>query len=268
MGEIAVMADQKRFWNKRAEDFRHTGWGNYLKYAFDQPARLKAIETVLAGTAVGNDTALDYGCGTGDFSVALSSRFRKVIAYDISDEVIRIAKSLRRSEERIEFSSDPALLESGIPDDSLDLVLSVTVLDHILDDHELLGQLELFRRKLKPGGRLVALEYSVPGKQPPSAYQRFSTSGEWESLFRRAGFDFDARFGFYHPDRRPSRSYLGYRFHPAKWFWSLFMEKEFARNHIRALAERAVARSDDLVREAGPDDWMRIMILKKARRDA
>lgn len=265
MGETEAIAVQRGFWNQRAKTFSHTGWGNFLKYAFDQPARLKAIAAILDAHAPRGDAAFDYGCGSGDFSALLATRYRTVTAYDISDEVIRIARQAHLPASGITFSSDPACLETSISDGSLDLVLSVTVLGHILDDDELVRQLEMIRRKLKPGGKLIAFEYSLPSKVGASDYQRFSTFVEWKSLFGRAGFSLECDYGFYHPDRRPTLSYLLYRFHPAKWYWSIFLDQESAHARIRALAQRRVERSRDLFWPGRPSDWMRIMVLKKVQ---
>ena len=45
-----------------------------------------------------NASVLEIGCGLGRFSRALSKRFRRVIAVDIADEMIRQAKELSSEE--------------------------------------------------------------------------------------------------------------------------------------------------------------------------
>lgn len=41
------MNDIKEFWNARVEKYSHTGWSNSFIYAYDQQARLTAVEKIL-----------------------------------------------------------------------------------------------------------------------------------------------------------------------------------------------------------------------------
>lgn len=261
----ATMDKQRNFWNSRVKSHNHTGWADYLKYAFDQPARLKAIGEVLERAGACREKALDYGCGNGDFSRMLAGRFKDVVAYDISDEVIRIAKEKQGAEGNILFTADANSMDLAIPDSTLDLVLSVTVLGHILDDADMGEILSSFQRKLAPGGILIALEYSLPEKKEDCDYQRFSTFEEWKALFAGAGFSLERYYGFYHPVKRPVGSYLRYKFNPEKIFWSFFQSIPFARRRIGRIAENLVAKYHDFYWDGVRNDWMRIMVFRNQK---
>lgn len=50
-----------------------------------------------------NQTALDIGCGTGEFSRLLSKRFKRVVAIDLSPNMIEAAKQRSRQFLNIDF---------------------------------------------------------------------------------------------------------------------------------------------------------------------
>jgi len=93
----------KEFWNNRIRKYGHTGWADSLIYAYDQQARLIAIGEILNSLTCNKSVALDFGTGSGDFANLLSKQFDKVIAFDISDVVVEIAKRKYGKAENIQF---------------------------------------------------------------------------------------------------------------------------------------------------------------------
>jgi SAM-dependent methyltransferase len=73
--------------------------------------------------------ALDFGCGIGRMTAALSRYFERVIGVDISEEMIRLANSLTR-QNGVEFVQ---VKEARIPFEgmSVDCVYSTIVVQHI-----------------------------------------------------------------------------------------------------------------------------------------
>src|SRR5690242_11690456 len=126
------MADAK-YWDDRARRYGHTGWADPVVYAFDQAARLAAVERVLASATVRRGLALDFGSGSGDFARLLAKHFAKVLAFDISPVVTTRAQRKYGSIGNIEFCHAESVKNLALEDGSLDLILSVTVLGHILD---------------------------------------------------------------------------------------------------------------------------------------
>jgi ubiquinone/menaquinone biosynthesis C-methylase UbiE len=104
---------------------------------------------------VNGKTVLEYGCGGGLYTVALADRGAKVIAFDISPELLALAK--KRVEvnqcERVEL-----LLGSAhslpFPDESIDVIFGMAILHHL--DLEIAAR-EL-RRVLRKGGRAIFKE--------------------------------------------------------------------------------------------------------------
>jgi SAM-dependent methyltransferase len=115
---------------------------------------------------------LDVGCGVGRWSRLLAARGAQVTGVDLSPTMIHEAR--RRAEmdglkSRTEFLVQDT---SGLSvEGSFDLILSVTVLQHILEPAALRAALQRLVRCLAPGGRIVMLEAA-----PTQVVQRCDSS--------------------------------------------------------------------------------------------
>lgn len=105
---------------------------------------------------------LDVACGTGDLSAALhAAGAGRVVGVDFSQAMLdlAIAKSRRlRGPGRIEYRLGDAMRLEW-PDASFDAVTIAFGLRNVADPTRALRE---FRRVLRPGGRLVVLEFSEP----------------------------------------------------------------------------------------------------------
>ena len=99
------------------------------------------------------ENALEVGCGTGAFARALAKRCRRVVALDVSAEMIRVARSRSSQIENIEFHVADAMTWN-FPRSHFDFVCSIATLHH-LDQRELLLKI---KDALKPRGVLVLLD--------------------------------------------------------------------------------------------------------------
>jgi len=206
------------FWTERVRRYGHTGWCDPVIYDFEQRARLYTVARRLATYAGQKDVALDFGTGTGDFARLLACHYRRVVAFDPCVEVVDLARRKHAGVANIEFRQAPSVAQLDLADEGLDLILSVTVLDHILDDSELDETLARLARKLKPGGRLLALEYAVNADESAAlalrkgnAYQRFSPLGEWRERLGRHGLSVERLTSFHDPYHNPAPSWERYR---------------------------------------------------------
>jgi SAM-dependent methyltransferase len=97
--------------------------------------------------------ALEIGCGTGAFSHALAERAERVLALDLSPEMIRVARAREPRRENIELELADA---AGwpFPCERFDCVASIATLHH-LDPRALLPRM---RDALRPGGVLLVLD--------------------------------------------------------------------------------------------------------------
>jgi ubiquinone/menaquinone biosynthesis C-methylase UbiE len=130
-------------WDK--EQFFHTG----VVEIDDVYAKLVSL-AVTPRRAI----ALDYGCGVGRLSRALSPRFDRVIAVDISASMLQEARTANRELSNIEFVHGSGRDLATVADRSIDFVYSNIVLQHSTPrmQRRLIAEL---CRVVAPGGVLV-----------------------------------------------------------------------------------------------------------------
>ncbi len=121
-------------------------------YAAYRPTYPDALVDYLAGLCAATDLALDAGCGTGQLSVLLARRFRRVIATDASAQQIDKAEA----HPSVEYRVAPAE-RSGLPDASADLVVAAQAA-HWFDLPAFYAEA---RRVGKPGAVLALVTYGV-----------------------------------------------------------------------------------------------------------
>ena len=93
-------------------------------------------------------TCVEIGCGAGRITRALAGSFERVVALDVSDEMIAMAASGAPSNAefaRVDGSEIP------LPDHEADAVFSCHVLQHLETDGAVRGYLREARRVLRPG---------------------------------------------------------------------------------------------------------------------
>ena len=120
---------------------------------------------------------LDVATGTGDFAIEAFEGIRpeRVVATDISEGMMDVGRAkverlgygdsiVFRKEDSLSFSFD---------DDAFD---AITVAFGVRNFEDLDRGLSEMRRVLKPGGRLVILELTVPERFPYKQFYRFYSS--------------------------------------------------------------------------------------------
>jgi ubiquinone/menaquinone biosynthesis C-methylase UbiE len=95
------------------------------------------------------DRALDLGCGTGEFTVALVRGGAAAVGVDVAEAALRRARA-RHSE--LDFRIAPIDGPLPLADNSFDLVWASEVIEHVADTARWLSEV---RRVLVSGGRLL-----------------------------------------------------------------------------------------------------------------
>jgi ubiquinone/menaquinone biosynthesis C-methylase UbiE len=98
---------------------------------------------------------LDVGCGPGNITADLADRLVKgsVVGIDLSDEVIRLARSQYANESQPNLSFEVAdVYDLDFSENSFDVVYAHQVLQHLSKPVEALREM---RRVLRPGGTLA-----------------------------------------------------------------------------------------------------------------
>ena len=146
-----------------APDKKGNRWSvdEFLQTGRDQIAAL--IEYLDARALAGRrHRALDFGCGAGRLTHALADHFNQVIGLDIAPSMIEIARRLHAGVANVEFRVNASNRLESIESDSIDLVYTLLVLQHMAPRY-IREYLAEFVRVLSPGGVLV---FQLPAANP------------------------------------------------------------------------------------------------------
>lgn len=102
-------------------------------------------------------TALEVGCGTGEFARCLAREFGRVTAIDLSPGMLRRARELARAVPNLELRRAD-LRAYDPPAEGFDCVASIATLHHL----PLAESLEKLAAALRPGGVLLVLDLYRP----------------------------------------------------------------------------------------------------------
>ncbi len=143
---------------------------------------------VLLGALPDGDVSLlDFGCGSGNLSRSLATIDRRITGIDISPELLEIAVE----------QNDPTvckfvLYDGGdipLDDQSFDYVATYVVLNHIVDDEQLITTLQGVRKTLKNDGKALFIEQTR--RTTTLTYGGIKNQrsvDSFVSIFERAGF--------------------------------------------------------------------------------
>lgn len=96
---------------------------------------------------------LEIGCGTGRFARLLAGRAEKVLAIDLSPQMIRLAQERSKLYPNIDFIKGDVMTYQ-LPDDHFDCIATLTTIHHLPAE----AILRKIRKALKPGGIFVCLD--------------------------------------------------------------------------------------------------------------
>jgi SAM-dependent methyltransferase len=132
------------------------GWGTPAgRLRAERRARLIAEA---AGVRRGS-TALELGCGTGLFTEHFAATGARIVAVDISADLLAIARTRGLPADRISFLCTP--FEALTVDGTFDAVIGSSVLHHL----DLALALASIRRLLRPGGVMSVAEPNMLNPQ-------------------------------------------------------------------------------------------------------
>lgn len=148
---------------------------------------------------------LEIGCGTGEATRFAASRASRIVALDLSPEMVRIARERSRGIGNIEYHVANAL-EWDYPRARFDAVISIATLHHL----PLAPILTAIQRTLRSGGVLLVLDLldrSHPRYLPlnalallPLALSRLRSPGPASAALRRAYREHGAQDVYLRPD--------------------------------------------------------------------
>jgi len=196
--EASWTADWARsYWEERARRFAGVERGLPAVCSYGMPRFYNAYIQATQRRALlpwlrvaAGDRVLDVGCGVGRWSLAMARRGADVTGVDLSPSMV--AEASRRAEAeglsaRCRFRpADVAELDLDGP---FDRIVVVTVLQHILEVARLDAAISRLASRLRPGGRLVALEAAPTRRQTQCDTEVFHARSEdfYRERFAAAG---------------------------------------------------------------------------------
>ena len=158
----------------------YAGMPAWFNRFYDKYQR-KAFEGLLRGEDLRGKRVLDIGTGVGRWAAWYAGEpDNTVVGIDIESQRLRLARRLNPG---VQFLEMP-MHDLAFPDESFDIVNSVTVLQHV--DHETKrAAIAEFNRVLRPGGRVVLFELTSVSDDAPHVYPWEQST--WEAEFSNQG---------------------------------------------------------------------------------
>ena len=159
------------FWAILASpDAHHGRWDvdRFFETGVDWVATILAHAQQL-GRPIRRGTALDFGCGVGRLTRALTPHFERTYGLDVASTMITEARRLdtARGRSGAEFVLHDREDLSRYASGAIDFLVCLLVLQHLPSREAIEGYLHEFVRVLSPGGvAVVQLPVQVPGARP------------------------------------------------------------------------------------------------------
>ena len=172
----AVLSEpQKRYGQWNEKDFYATG-NTFVQAVL--------TEAEACTTSLERGSALDFGCGLGRLTFALSEKFSNVTGVDVSTTMLEKADAYRQTNGikncKFVHNNEPSL--SSFENNSFDFICTYIVLQHIPDKKQIEIYINEFVRILKPGGLLF---FQIPTFLPMQ--NRLQLRRRVYDLFRKLG---------------------------------------------------------------------------------
>ena len=184
--EWEEMASVDPLWAIASDPSRRYGRWELDEFLATGEAEISAVLQTAQGLGLPKtwERALDFGCGVGRLTRAMSSRFRECVGVDISAEMVNRASELNADKTNCKFvvniTPDLRQFKSG----SFDFVYSSLVLQHLPTRRMAQQYITEFLRIIKPGGLVVfQLPYLIPLRNQLQIRRRLY------SFLRRLGFN-------------------------------------------------------------------------------
>ncbi len=181
------------YWGEMADRY-----DSIINDVIGEESRREVYNVVLGLKDLGN--TIEFGCGPGYFTRAIARNASHVLATDLSDRMLEMARNNLKGVGNVEFRKANCE-DTGLPPESFDTAFMANVIQVVESPEKALGE---SYRILRHGGRLFVLFYSNIGmgifdrflflvrfmrrfRMPP--YKRMFSPDEIKKLVQEAGFD-------------------------------------------------------------------------------
>lgn len=180
----------RRDWDQRARKdafFYIASWRKnwdlaaFLESGEEDFQRLVAPPLESAGFSPAGKTMLELGCGAGRMTRAFADRFERVVAFDVSAEMLGRAQEILRDRKNISWFHGNGENLSGASAESVDFVFSYLVLQHLPAEEFVSAYIREMLRVLRPEG-LCLFQFNG-SKRPTMNWKGHLTWGVIDALW-------------------------------------------------------------------------------------
>jgi ubiquinone/menaquinone biosynthesis C-methylase UbiE len=156
-----VTESMRRDWDDRARKNAfyyiaswRTDWdlSGFLASGEEDYARLVTPALQRAGLAPNDKMMLELGCGAGRMTHGFAKRFKQVIAFDVSSEMLLRARQNLHGVDNVTWLQGNGIDLRNAPNESVDFVFSYLVLQHLPKEELVRTYIREMHRVLKPEG--------------------------------------------------------------------------------------------------------------------
>jgi SAM-dependent methyltransferase len=168
-------SDMGAFWDRRARENPFYFVDNRIDYRSpdlerfwaDGEQTVDAVLCPLGASLRPEDAVVEIGCGVGRLTRTLARRASRVIAVDVSEEMIALARRHNSQLANVTWLVGNGANLSAIGDATADACFSHVVFQHIPDHEITLGYVTEMGRVLRPGGWAAFQVSNDPGIHRP-----------------------------------------------------------------------------------------------------
>jgi SAM-dependent methyltransferase len=206
-GPAVARNHMQRFWDARAREDAFYFVDNTLPYRTPDIERFWAGGTWVLdqfaerlGIAIApGDVVIDLGCGLGRLTRVVAARAARVLAIDISPEMLARARELNPQLTNVDWLAGDGFSLQPVGDGAADALISHVVFHHIPDPQITLGYVTEMGRVLRPGGWAafqianVRPEHVLPParRRPLAKLRRRLPRGDRDPAWRGSSVDLD-----------------------------------------------------------------------------
>ena len=163
--------------------------------------QLKDVILGTIGTSPVGKRLLDAGCGVGKVSLECQRLGFDIIGFDFSE--IAIEQAQQRCEGRFHC----AQLHEILVEDSVDIVICLDVLFHVVDDNLWESSLAALVNAIEPGSHIIILEF-FPGKASSNEHIRWRSLAAYRDALARLDCSIEDTKQYLQPCAKKEKSLL------------------------------------------------------------
>ena len=182
-----------KFWNRASRNFDAKVYNKY-KESYDELISLTNKYLHI------DDNVLDYACGTGILTIELSGSVKRILAIDISDQMIEKAKgkAIERNIQNVEYQVIN-IFDSSLKLGSFSVILAFNILHFFKDQSSVLTRINQLLRQdgllisetgcFKEKMSFIVLLVKMLSKVNLHPFVKVMTCNELENLIKRNHFE-------------------------------------------------------------------------------